>query len=131
MDNNNLGISPKSHTFDMIPLIEETYQKADPVILTNALNDMIFTKNIILVFQYPPSGKLFVPSYVSADYQTHYAIYKLIDNKLTLCFQKQQIIFDGLVSYYIQRDIYNKLHDLELNKTDIQKIMNNKYFLKT
>lgn len=131
MDDNNLGISPKSHTFDMIPMIEKTYEKADPVILTNALNDMIFTKNIILVFQYPPSGKLFVPSYVSADYQTHYAIYKLIDNKLTLCFQKQQIIFDGLVSYYIQRYIYNKLHDLELNKTDIQKIMNNKYFLKT
>jgi hypothetical protein len=131
MDNIKLGTSPKSHNFDMIPLIEETYEKADPVILTDALNDMIFTKNIILVYQYPPSGKLFVPSYISADYQTHYAIYKLIDNKLTLCFQRQQIVFEGLVSYYINRDICNKLYDLGLNKTDIQKIMNNKYFLKT
>jgi len=131
MDNNNLGISPKSCIFEKILIIEKIYEKSDPIILTNILNDMIFIKNVILVYQYPPSEKLFVPSYISADYQTHYAIYKLVDNKLTLCFQKLQVIFEGLVSYYIDRDIRNKLFELGLNKTDINKIMNNKYFLKT
>ena len=37
----------------------------------------------------------------------------------------------GLVYYYIDRDIHSKLYELGLNKTDINNIMNNKYFLKT
>ncbi len=130
MNINKLSESPKSYIFNTIPIIEKTYEKADPIILINPLDDMHFTKKIILVYQYPPDDKLFVTSYISADYQTHYAIYKLEENKLNLCFERLQIIFDGLVSYYINRDIYNKLYELGLNKTDINTIMNNKYFFK-
>ena len=126
-----LSESPKSCVYKTIPIIEKTYEKAVPIILTNPLDDMKFTKKFILVYQYPPNDTLFVPSYISADYQTHYGIYKLEDNKLTLCFERLQVVFEGLVYYYIDRDIHSKLYELGLNKTDINNIMNNKYFLKT
>lgn len=131
MNIDKLSESPKSCIFNTIHIIEKTYEKADPIILQELHSDMKLTKNIILVYQHPPDDKLFVTSYISADYQTHYAIYKLEENKLNLCFERLQIIFDGLVSYYINRDIYNKLYELGLNKTDINNIMNNKYFLRS
>jgi hypothetical protein len=130
MDIDKLSESPKSIIYKSIPIIEKSYEKADPIILSEPISDMKFTKNIILVYQYPSDYKLFVPSYISADYQTHYAIYKLEENKLTLCFERLQIIFEGLVSYYIIRDIRNKLYELGLNKNDISNVLNNKYFFK-
>ena len=80
-------------------------------------------------YQYPPQDKLFVPSYISSDYQTHYGIYKIENGELQLLFQKLQIVFDGLVFYYLERDITNFLHKLGLNKTEIDKIKNTKYKL--
>ncbi len=131
MDINKLSESPKSYVFNTLPIIHKSYEKEDPIILSEPISDMKFTKNIILVYQYPSDDKLFVPSYISSDYQTHYGIYKLEENKLTLCYEKLQIIFDGLVSYYIDKDICNKLYELGLNKNNISNVLNNKYFLKT
>lgn len=121
--------SPKSQIFTPIPIIETNYEKSDPIILSLPLYDMEFTKNIIMIYQYPPPNKLFVPSYISSDYQTHYGIYKLENGELKLLFQKLQIVFDGLVSYYLDRDITYFLHNLGLNKNEINKIKNTKYKL--
>jgi len=121
--------SPKTQIFIEIPIIEKKYKKVDPVILSTPLNDMQFTKNIIMIYQYPPQDKLFVPTYISSDYQTHYGIYKLENGELKLLFQKLQIVFDGLVYYYLERDITNFLHNLGLNKNDIENIKNTKYKL--
>ena len=78
--------SPKTQIFIEIPIIEKKYKKVDPVILSTPLNDMQFTKNIIMIYQYPPQDKLFVPTYISSDYQTHYGIYKLENGELKLLF---------------------------------------------
>jgi hypothetical protein len=121
--------SPKSQIFTPIHIIEPKYEKADPIILSTPLNDMQFTKDIIMIYQYPPQDKLFVPSYISSDYQTHYGIYKIENGELKLLFQKLQIVFDGLVYYYLERDITNFLHNLGLNKNEIENIKNTKYKL--
>ena len=121
--------SPKSQVFVQSPTIEYEYEKADPLILLEPIDGMEFTKNIIMVYQYPPQDKLFVPSYISGDYQTHYGIYKLENEKLKLLFQRLQIVFDGLVFYYLDKDITNFLHSLGLNKNEIQKIKDIKYKL--
>jgi hypothetical protein len=121
--------SPNTHIFIEIPIIEKKYKKVDPVILSTPLNDMQFTKNIIMIYQYPPQDKLFVPTYISSDYQTHYGIYKLENGELKLLFQKLQIVFDGLVYYYLERDITNFLYNLGLNKNEIENIKNTKYKL--
>jgi len=121
--------SPKSQQFIQPVTIEYTYEKADPIILSVPLDGMEFTKNIIMVYQYPPENKLFVPSYISADYQTHYGIYKLENGELKLLFERLQIVFDGLVFYYLDRDITNFLCSLGLNKNEIQRIKDKKYKL--
>lgn len=121
--------SPQSQQFNYIPIIEQQWEKADPVILTTPLPDMEFYKDIILVYQYPPENKLFVPTYVSADLQTHYAIYQLKDDSLKLLFTRQQIVFDGLVYFYIDRDITNFLFSLGLKKNEVENIKNKKYKL--
>lgn len=121
--------SPKSQVFVQPPTIEYEHEKADPLILTELLDGMEFTKNIIMVYQYPPQDKLFVPSYISGDYQTHYGIYKFENGKLKLLFQRLQIVFDGLVYYYLDREITNFLHSLGLNKNEIQTIKDKKYNL--
>ena len=119
--------SPKSQEFDGIPIVEKVYEKVDPIILTEPHEGMDFTKNIIMVYQYPPDDKLFVPTYISGDYQTHYGIYRLEDNKMKLLFEKLHIVFDGLVFYYIDRDITNYLYNLGLNKHDIKMIKDKKF----
>jgi len=121
--------SPKSQEFVYPHTIEYEYEKADPLFLSEPLDEMEFTKNIIMVYQYPPKDKLFVPSYISGDYQTHYGIYKLENKKLKLLFQRLQIVFDGLVYYYLDKDITNFLHSLGLNKNEIQTIKDKKYKL--
>ena len=119
--------SPKSQVFVQSPTIEYEHEKADPLILLEPIDGMEFTKNIIMVYQYPPQDKLFVPSYISGDYQTHYGIYRLEDNKMKLLFEKLHIVFDGLVFYYIDRDITNYLYNLGLNKHDIKMIKDKKF----
>ena len=121
--------SPKSQVFVQPPTIEYEHEKADPLILSEPIDGMEFTKNIIMVYQYPPQDKLFVPSYISGDYQTHYGIYKLENEKLKLLFQRLQIVFDGLVFYYLDRDITNFLYSLGLNKNKILTIKNKKFKL--
>jgi len=105
------------------------YESVNPVIISTPIDGMVFTKNIIMVYQYPPQNKLFVSSYISGDYQTHYAIYKLEDNSLKLLFERLQIVFDGFVYYYLDRDITNFLYSLGLNNNDIHTIKNKKYKL--
>ena len=82
-----------------------------------------------MVYQYPPKDKLFVPSYISGDYQTHYGVYKLENGELKMLFQRLQIVFDGLVFYYLDKDITHFLHSLGLNKNEIQIIKDKKYKL--
>lgn len=128
----NLSESPKSYDFIQSPHIDfNDYQleKSDPVIITKPSDKMEFTKNIILIYQYPKDNTLFVPSYISSGYQTHYALYKLEGKKLKLLFTRLHIIYDGLVYYYIDRDITNYLYSLGLNKNDIETIKNKKYQL--
>lgn len=130
----NLSESPQSQSFIQPPYIDSNsdniQDKADPIILTNPTEDMVFTKNIILVYQYPPDNKLFVPTYISAGYQTHYAIYKLENNEMKLLFTRLHIVYEGMVYYYIMRDLTNYLYDLGLNKYDVDTIKNKKYQLK-
>lgn len=123
--------SPKSQVFVQPSIIEYEYEhvKAEPQILSEPLDGMEFTKNIIMVYQYPPKDKLFVPSYISGDYQTHYGIYELKNGELKLLFQRLQIVFDGLVFYYLDKNITNFLYSLGLNKNEILKIKDNKYKL--
>lgn len=121
--------SPKSQEFIYPVIIEHVYTKAEPLILFAPIEGMEFTKNIIMVYQYPPKDKLFVPTYISGDYQTHYGIYKLENGELKLLLQKLHIVFDGLVFYYLDRDITNFLYNLGLNKNEIQTIKNKKYKL--
>jgi hypothetical protein len=121
--------SPKSQVFIAPPTIEYEHGKAEPLILGTPLDGMEFTKNIIMVYQYPPKDKLFVPSYISGDYQTHYGIYKLENGELKMLFQRLQIVFDGLVFYYLDKDITHFLHSLGLNKNEILSIKNKKYKL--
>ncbi len=123
--------SPKSQVFIRPPIIEYEYvhEKAEPLILSEPLDGMEFTKNIIMVYQYPPKDKLFVPSYISGDYQTHYGIYELKNGELKLLFQRLQIVFDGLVYYYLDKNITNFLYSLGLNKNEILKIKDKKYKL--
>lgn len=129
----NLSESPSSHVFTQPNHIDtysdNVYEKADPIILTKPLDGMDFTKNIIMVYQYPPDNKLFVPTYISSGYQTHYAIYKLENDKLELLFTRLHIVYEGMVYYYIIRDITNYLYDLGLNKNDVETIKNKKYKL--
>lgn len=121
--------SPKSQEFIHPVIIEHVYTKAEPLILSTPIDGMEFTKNIIMVYQYPPKDKLFVPTYISGDYQTHYGIYKLENGELKLLLQKLHIVFDGLVFYYLDRDITNFLYNLGLNKNEIQTIKIKKYKL--
>jgi hypothetical protein len=121
--------SPKSQEFIHPITIEYEYEKAEPLILSTPINGMEFTKNIIMVYQYPPKDKLFVSTYISGDYQTHYGIYRLENGELKMLFQRLQIVFDGLVYYYLDKDITNFLHKLGLNKNEIQTIKNKKYKL--
>ena len=127
----NLSESPQSQSFIQPPHIdvysENNYEKAEPVILTKPTEDMNFTKNIILVYQYPPDNKLFVPTYISSGYQTHYAIYKLEQDEMKLLFTRLHIVYEGIVYYYIMRDLTNYLYDLGLNKYDVDTIKNKKY----
>jgi hypothetical protein len=125
----NLSSSPNSYEFPTPPIVDNLFEKAQPLILTYPFNDMEFTNNIIMVYQYPPENKLFVPTYISADYQTHYAIYKYENGELNLLFEKLQIVFEGLVYYYLDREITNFLYELGLNKDDIQRVKNKKYKL--
>ena len=125
----NLSESPKSYDFIQPIEIENVYKQALPIILLKPIDGMEFTKNIIMVYQYPSQDKLFIPTYISGDYQTHYGIYKLENGKLELLLQKLHIVFDGLVYYYLDRDITNFLHNLGLNKNEIQIIKDKKYKL--
>ena len=101
----NLSESPKSYEFTNSHYVEDFYDitipKSDPEIIIKPLDDMEFTKNIILIYQYPKDNTLFAPSYISSGYQTHYALYKLQDGKLKLLFTRLHIVYDGLVYYYI------------------------------
>ena len=66
--NTKLSSSPASIEF--IPpyhLDEKVYEKAEPIILTEPKPDMKFIDNTIIVYQYPPDDKLFVPTYISAE----------------------------------------------------------------
>lgn len=130
----DLSESPQSQSFIQPPHIDaypdNIQEKADPIILTSPKEDMNFTKNIIMVYQYPPDNKLFVPTYISAGYQTHYAIYKLEQNEMKLLFTRLHIVQEGMVYYYIMRDFTNYLYDLGLNKYDVDTIKNKKYQLK-
>lgn len=119
--------SPQSQEFIHPEIIEQEYEKAEPIILTIPIDGMEFIKNIIIVYQYPPKNKLFVPSYISQDYQTHYGIYRIENGELKLLFERLQIVFDGLVFYYLDRDITNFLYNLGLNKNEIQTIKAKKY----
>ena len=121
--------SPSSQVFVHPPTVEYMHEKADPLILSRPIDGMEFIKNIIMIYQYPPDDKLFVPTYISADYQTHYGIYKLENGELKLLFQRLQIIFEGLVSYYIDRDLTNFLFSLGLNKNEIQSVKDKRYKL--
>lgn len=121
--------SPKSQEFVYPPTVEYTYENADPLILSTPIDGMEFIKNIIMVYQYPPKDKLFVPTYISGDYQTHYGIYKLENGELKLLFQRLHIVFEGMIAYYIDRDITNFLYNLGLNKNEIQTIKDKKYKL--
>jgi len=122
-----ISSSPKSQEFIFPTINENKYEQAEPIILTEPSDKMEFTQNIIMIYQYPPRNKLFVPTYISSDYQTHYGIYKLENNKLKLLFQRLQIISDGFVYYYIDRDITDFLHELGLKKSEIEIIKNKKY----
>lgn len=121
--------SPKSQQFIYPPTIEYEHAKAEPIILVTPIDGMEFIKNIILVYQYPPKDKLFVPSYISGDYQTHYGIYKLENGEVKLLFERLHIVFDGLVFYYLDKDITNFLYNLGLNRNEIQTIKDKKYKL--
>lgn len=121
--------SPKSQEFIHPITIEREYAGVEPLILSTPIDGMEFTNNIIMVYQYPPQDKLFVPTYISGDYQTHYGIYKLENYELKLLLQKLHIVFDGLVYYYLDKDITNFLYNLGLNKNEIQTIKNKKYKL--
>ena len=121
--------SPKSQEFVNPPIVEYMHEKVEPLILSTPIEGMEITKNIIMVYQYPPKDKLFVPTYISGDYQTHYGIYKLENGELKLLFQRLQIIFEGLVSYYIDRDLTNFLFSLGLNKNEIQSVKDKRYKL--
>jgi hypothetical protein len=121
--------SPRTHEFIQPPIIEQKYEEAEPIIISSPIDGMIFTKNIIMIYQYPPQNKLFVPSYISGDYQTHYGIYKLENGKLELLFERLQIVFDGVVYYYLDKEITNFLYNLGLNNNEIQIIKDKKYKL--
>ena len=128
----NLSESPKSNDFIQPLYIDSNdiqLENSNPQIITKPLDDMEFTKNIILIYQYPPNNTLFVPSYISSGNQTHYALYKLVDGKLKLLLTRLHIIYDSLVYYYIDKDITNYLYNLGLNKNDIKTIKNKKYKL--
>ena len=105
------------------------YEGVKPIILLLPIDGMVFTKNIIIIYQYPPQNKLFVPSYISGDYQTHYGIYKLENGSLKLLFEKLQIVFDGLAYYYFFREITHFLYNLGLNNNEVQTIKDKKYKL--
>ena len=123
--------SPKSQQFIQPVIVEYEYEKAVPLILSSPIEGMEFTKNIIMIYQYPPEDKLFVPSYISGGYQTHYGIYRMENGELKLLFERLHIVFDGLVFYYLDRDITNFLHNLGLNKNEIITIKDKKYKLVT
>jgi len=127
-----LSESPKSCEFIQPPYLDPydvQIEKSEPNIITKPLDDMEFTKNIILIYQYPQDNTLFVPSYISSGYQTHHAIYRLVDGELKLLFTRLHIIYDTLVYYYIDKDITNYLYNLGLNKNDIENVKNKKYKL--
>ena len=118
MDYCNEYVSPTD-----VPLKDVT-----PIIFNEVTKDMISVKELIFVVQTPSSGYAFIPNYVSAGPQTHYAIYKIIeDNKLKLIHQALLIVYDGCSAYLIDKNIDIILKKYGLNNYDIENIKKNKY----
>jgi hypothetical protein len=105
------------------------YLLAKPVILThtNQINKLNNINKIILVTQNPPLNYLFNTNYISGDIQTHYAIYKINDDKLELIYELTQIVFDDFSTYRVIQTLTRELQKLKLNHYDINLIRNNIY----
>lgn len=106
---------------------EQTYKEIHPRILSDILDNMIFTKNIILIRQTPPDGYAYVSNYISAGPQTHFGIYKKNIDKIELIHQALLIVYDGCSAYLIEKNIDIILRKNNLSKTDIENIRKYKY----
>jgi len=103
------------------------YKKTSPHILSNKLDNMNFIKNIILVVQTPPDGYAYAPNYISSGPQTHFAIYKVNDDKLELLYDALLIVYDGCSGYIIHKNINIVLQKNGLSRNDIDYINNNPF----
>jgi hypothetical protein len=106
---------------------EQTYKEIHPLILSDILDNMIFTKNHMLVIQTPPDGYAYVPNYISAGPQTHFGIYKKKNDKLELIHQALLFVYDGCSAYLIEKNIDIILQKNNLSKTNIENIRKYKY----
>lgn len=119
---------------EYISLISQQYEypqyiKILPKILTEFdMTKMYSIHNIIFVIQTPPDNHAYVPSYISAGPQTHYAIYKIIDNnKLHLLYDALLIVYDGCSGYLIEKNIKEVMRENNLSKREIELLFSKKY----
>ena len=116
------------YTIPIQPLEYPTYLEISPKILTDYDNSMYSIKNIVVISQTPPENYAYIPSYISAGPQTHYAIYKILpNNKLHLIYNALLIVYDGCSAYLIDKNMRQVLKNNKLNHNEVDDIMQNKY----
>jgi hypothetical protein len=106
---------------------EKLLHEIKPQILTDIFDDMIFTKNIILIRQTPPDGCAYVSNYISAGPQIHFGIYRKNIDKIELIHEALLIVYDGCSAYLIEKNIDRVLRENYLSKNDIDLLRQTKY----
>ena len=105
------------------------YIQISPQILNMYDSEKMYNiRNIIYVLQTPPINYAYVPSYISAGPQTHFALYKITDgNALHLLYEALLIVYDGCSAYLIDKNIKEIMRLNKLSKSDIDLLFQNKY----
>jgi hypothetical protein len=105
------------------------YTNISPKILKIYDNEKIYNiHNIIYVLQTPPTNYAYVPNYISAGPQTHFALYKITDNNtLDLLYDALLIVYDGCSAYLIDKNIRVVMRQNKLSKLEIDLLFQNKY----
>jgi hypothetical protein len=105
-----------------------TYKEIKPDILTEYNKEMFSIKKLVYVEQTPPDGYAYIPWYISAGPQIHFAIYKIKNNdELELLYQNLLIVYDGCSAYIIDKNIKEALRQNGLKYNEIELLMKNKY----
>ena len=114
------------------------FTKILPKILSEYDTKMYKIQDLVFAIQTPPDNYAYVPTYISAGPQTHYAIYKIINtddinntNKLNLLYDALLIVYDGCSGYLIEKNIKEVMRENNLSKREIELLFSKKYVFVT